>query len=270
MGSIDLPRRSLGRTGLRVSPLGLAGSYGIGPDAVEGAFHDLSINYFFVSPRMKGLLEGLRRLVRAGHREEIVIACGANIPIGALLHRQWDATARAVGTDHVDVFHLFYVQSRWFVGGRTWPAMLALKRDGKARALSISTHNRPLAAALARELGLDALMIRYNAAHRGAEEEIFSALGADRPGIVSYTATRWGQLLKRADGQGPLTAPECYRFALSHPAVDVVLSGARAFEEIAENARGVLAGPLDPVRLEEVRRFGDLVRARAAGRFSFR
>ena len=41
-----------------------------------------------------------------------------------------------------------------------------------------------------------ALMVRYNAAHRGAESEVFAALGANRQAIIAYTATRWGLLLK--------------------------------------------------------------------------
>ena len=43
-------------------------------------------------------------------------------------------------------------------------------------------------------------MIRYNAAHRGAEQDIFPHLAAHDPGVVSYTATRWSYLLRRPKG----------------------------------------------------------------------
>lgn len=274
MDSGTLPRRPLGQTGLMVSRLGLAGSYGIDAGAAERAFHELGINYFFVTPRMKGLAEGVRRLVRAGYRDKMVIASGSNFPVGAYLPIRWARTVKALGIGHIDVFHLFFVNMRWFVGGRTWPAMIRLKKEGKVRALAISSHNRPLAAALAKDLGLDVLMVRYNAAHRGAEQEIFEPLrklqGTDRPGIVTYTATRWRQLLKPIDGLGPMTVPECYRFALSHPAVDVVLSGAGTYEQLSEDAGGALAGPLDPSRMEAVRRFGDAVHTHPRVPFSFR
>ena len=42
------------------------------------------------------------------------------------------------------------------------------KRDGVVRSLGVTSHQRPLAAEMARSGLLDALMIRYNAAHRGA------------------------------------------------------------------------------------------------------
>jgi aryl-alcohol dehydrogenase-like predicted oxidoreductase len=264
-----LEPRPLGKTGLVVSPLGLAGGYGIDAEGVVRAYHELGVRYFFVTPRFAPLLEGLRQLVKEGHRDRIVLGMGAAIPTGWSVEREWEKAARAIGVDTIDVFHLFWVQAHWYVTGKTWPAMRRLKEQGKARALAISCHDRPMTRALVDELGLDAIMIRYNAAHRGAEGEIFGSLPAARPGVISYTATRWGRLLKAQKGLAPMTGPECYRFALSHPAVDVVLCGARSFDELRANALGVALGPLDTSRLEEVRRFGDAVRSAATAKLGF-
>lgn len=267
-----LPRRVLGRSGLSVSRLGLAGSYGIDADGVERAFHELGINYFFVLPKMTGVAEGVRRLCRAGYRDRIVVASGASIPFGWSVTREWEGVCRGLELEYIDVFHLFWVQAHWYVTGKTWPAMQKLKESGKARALAISCHDRPMARTLVDELGLDALMIRYNAAHRGAEGEIFSSLPAEaeaRPGIIAYTATRWGMLLKPQGDLPAMSAPECYRFALMHPAVDVVLCGAQNYEELEENAAGVRAGSLPPERLAEIKRFGDAVRGTARGKLGF-
>jgi len=264
-----LDARQLGATRLSVSGLGLAGSFGIDADAVERAFHELGVNYFFVTTGMKGLVEGIRRLVAAGHRDEIVIGAGASIPIGFSVPRAHEKICRTLGVDVIDVFHLFWVQAHWYVTGKTWPAMRALKEAGKVRALAISCHDRPMAASLVEEVGLDALMLRYNAAHRGAEREIFARLPEPRPGIIAYTATRWGRLLKPIGDSGPMTAPECYRFALMNPSVDVVLTGPRNWDELVENVRGVRQGPLEAARLAEVQKFGDAVRATATGRIGF-
>jgi DNA-binding NarL/FixJ family response regulator len=104
-----------------------------------------------------------------------------------------------------------------------WPAMRELKESGKVGKLGVSIHDRVMARKLVDELALDLLMIRYNAAHRGAEREIFATLPEGGPAIVSYTATRWGRLLKAAGDLGPMSAPECYRFQLGHPRVTVAL-----------------------------------------------
>jgi aryl-alcohol dehydrogenase-like predicted oxidoreductase len=270
--SQHLVSRPFGKTGLKAAPLGLAGNYGIDADGVERAFHELGVNYFFVTLGMTKAIEGIRRLIQAGHRDQLVLALGASMPTGRGVERAWEKCARALGVDTIDVFQLFWVQAHWYVTGKTWPAMRKLKEEGKARSLGVSCHDRPMARALVDELELDQLMIRYNAAHRGAEKEIFATLESNataRPAIVSYTATRWGKLLKPAREFGPMSAPECYRFAIGNPHVDVVLCGAKSFEELRENAEGILDGPLPEERLAEVKRFGDVVRATATGRLGF-
>ncbi|MCK7462239.1 MAG: YkgJ family cysteine cluster protein [Sphingobacterium sp.] len=111
----------------------------------------------------------------------------------------------------------------------------------------------------------DVLHLRYNAAHRGAETDIFPYLNEERekrPGTVAFTATRWGQLLKAKKmppGEKPLTAADCYRFVLSNPAVDVCMSGAKTVEEMRQNLAVLDGGPMAGDELERVRRIGDFV-----------
>jgi predicted aldo/keto reductase-like oxidoreductase len=149
--------------------------------------------------------------------------------------------------------------------------MCALRQAGKTRAIGFSSHDRKLASTLAAALPADVLMVRYNAAHRGAEREVFAplgCLGSSRPGIIGYTATRWRMLLDPQPALGfakPMTAPECYRFALGHPMVDMVWCAAGSADELREDVAGVLAGPLAGERADEVRRFGDAVHEAAHG-----
>ena len=272
-----LGRRLLGGTGIQVSPLALsawsvraAGKAGLKLSAgeIERAFHEHGINTFLVTWQMREVAEGVRRLVRAGHRDELVLITELGIPTAAFIRRGFEKNARALGVDVFDVVLLGWVQARWYVTGKTWPAMRRLKEEGKTRAIGFSSHNRVLSARLARETGADVLMIRYNAAHRGAERDLFAGFGQDRPAFIAYTATRWGMLLQPLPKAGfptGMTAPECYRFALSHPSVDLVLCAARTPGEIREDVAGVLEGPLDPARHAEACRFGDGVHAAARG-----
>ncbi len=259
-----LSRRPFGP--LQAAPLGLSGSYGIDADGVERAFHELGVNYFFITSKDDGVKEGVRRLIKAGHRDELVIAGGANVPTGFGVRAGFDKDLKALGTDHLDVFQLFWVQYHWYVTGNTWPAMRKLKEEGRVKMLGMSIHDRLLARRLVDEIAPDMLMIRYNAAHRGAEKEIFESLPEERPAIVAYTATRWGKLL---EGNGAMTPEECSRFALSNANVDVVLSGPKTYAELEQNARGVALGPLPAQRLDEVRAFGDLVRKSVSSRVAF-
>jgi aryl-alcohol dehydrogenase-like predicted oxidoreductase len=116
---------------------------------------------------------------------------------------------------------------------------------------------------LAKDEDFDVLHFRYNAAHRGAEKDIFPFLGGDkRPGTVAFTATRWGKLLdpkKVPPGEKAPTAADCYRFVLSNPAVDVCMSGAKTVEQMRENLTVLDSGLMTEDELARMRRIGDFV-----------
>jgi aryl-alcohol dehydrogenase-like predicted oxidoreductase len=122
----------------------------------------------------------------------------------------------------------------------------------------VSIHDRPRAGKLAESSPLDLLMIRYNAAHPGAEREIFPHRRGQDPSILAYTATSWRKLLKRPSGwEGPvMTAGDCYRFQLSSPHVDVALTGPASRAELDQNLDALARGPLSPDEEAWMRDFG--------------
>jgi aryl-alcohol dehydrogenase-like predicted oxidoreductase len=86
--------------------------------------------------------------------------------------------------------------------------------------------------------------------------------GRDRPGVVSFTATDWQKLLKpkkMPPGESPLTAAECYRFALSNATVDVCMMGAKTVEQMRENLAVLEKGPLTEKELHRVQFIGEHV-----------
>ena len=104
-------------------------------------------------------------------------------------------------------------------------------------------------------------MIRYNAAHPGAERDIFPHLARRRPAVIAYTATNWSRLLKRPRGwDGPVPdAGHCYRFCLSNEHVDVVLTGPATAAQLDENLAALERGPLSADELRWMRDFGQVV-----------
>src|SRR5204863_8624468 len=120
----------------------------------------------------------------------------------------------------------------------------------------------PFARHLAEPL-IDGIMVRYNAAHPGAEQDVFPLLDGSR-GVVAYTATCWGRLLDpaRIAGREPVPrASDCYRFALTNPAANVVLAGPRDRAELDEAMAALDRGPLDPDEMAWMRRVGALARS---------
>ncbi|MBN1533143.1 MAG: aldo/keto reductase [Spirochaetes bacterium] len=253
-------RRILGRTGLSVSRLGLASGYGIPAKAVERAYAERGINYFFWStPRNSGMAEGLRALTARG-REKMVIALQSYDHSGLLTTRSVDKGLAALGIDYADVLILGWHNSvPW---GRLLDTARDLKRRGRIRFIGMSGHNRKTFGKLAadHENPIDVFMVRYNAAHPGAEHDVFPHLAAaDRPGITIYTATSWRKLLKRKKmpaGEEPLSAADCYRFVLSDPHVDLCLMGPSSEEEMEGGLKALDLGPLSDQEMARIRRIG--------------
>ena len=257
----------LGRTGIQVHRLGLSASYLPGQRTVERAL-DEGINYFFCYGFDFQMMRVLRRLP-AERRERITIATGAYnwIVWRQDLLKTLEKRLRQLRTDHIDVFHFLGVMKPKDLTPRVRDQLALLRGDPRVRAVSISCHDRKLAGQLAADGALDCLMIRYNAAHRGAESDIFPYLAAHDPGVVSYTATRWTYLLRRTKGwpkDGPVpTAAQCYRFVLSNPAVDVCLTAPRSEKQLMQNLAAVRDGPLPEDEMAFLRTYGDAVHRNA-------
>jgi hypothetical protein len=85
-----------------------------------------------------------------------------------------------------------------------------------------------------------------------------------RHSVVAYTATCWRRLLTRPKGyDGPVpTAGDCYRFCLSSPHVDVVLTGPKTVDQLRENLSALDRGPLEPDEMTWMRDFGARVHGR--------
>jgi aryl-alcohol dehydrogenase-like predicted oxidoreductase len=172
-----------------------------------------------------------------------------------------DRALREIRTDYVDLLTL-----AWWNGPtprRIVDGALRLKEKGKVKHLMVSCHHRPTFETFIEDPAIDALMLRYNAAHPGAEREVFPHFRKRRPGVLAFTATRWGTILDprlTPSGEATPRASDCYRFALSNPNVDVCLSGPRDGRELDEALVAVAKGPMDEEELAWMRRVGRHIR----------
>ena len=128
---------------------------------------------------------------------------------------------------------------------------------------------------LALDSEIDLFMIRYNAKHPGAEQDIFPYLAKRKPAVVSYTALAWGQLTRPLKGIEivpwpgqqkkdipPLTPQLCYRFVLSNPHVHLVLTGPKNRKQLQQNFLSIQQGALNPEELDWVKHYGKRVRSK--------
>ncbi|MGD9079404.1 MAG: hypothetical protein PVG96_08690 [Desulfobacterales bacterium] len=256
----------LGQTGLKVGRLGVSASYGAPAEAFEEAF-ERGCNYFYWgSKRKSGMRQALINICRKGKRDELVILIQSYSRSPFLMEVFFKNALKSIHIDSADVLLLGWHKRR--PSQRMLDKCFEMKAKGLFRYLAISSHNRPLFPRLAQDNVFDIFHLRYNAAHRGAESQVFDQLNdLSKPGIVSYTATRWGQLLnpkKVPHGEKPLSASDCYRFVLSNPNVDICMCGPRDRSQMQEALRSLELGPLSEDELARVKKIGDYVHEHSA------
>ena len=256
-------RRKLGKTDLYAGSLGFGASYMAPAKALESAFEQ-GCNYFYWGAlRNRGMKNAIRNITTKGKREDLIVVIQdfRRSPKG--LEKSLVRGLKKGHLDYADVLLL---------GWHNHPpkphlmdAAVDLKERGLYRYLGLSSHNRLLFPELAKDNRFDIFHIRYNAAHRGAEEEIFPHLPEERPGIIVFNATRHGSLFKSkklpGDEKHP-TAGDCYRFVLSNPYVDVAVSGPSKARQVEENLRETAKGPMTEEEMKWMRRMGDIVYGR--------
>jgi predicted aldo/keto reductase-like oxidoreductase len=193
-----------------------------------------------------GVADGLREAIaNLGSRRRDVIVCvqfesrTAGEAVSELRH-----LLNELHTDYLDVLTFYYVEepAEWqqlIAPGGALEFCRQAQRDGQVRLLGLTSHQRPLAAEAARSGLIDLLMIRYNASHRGAEEEIFPVTDSRGMPVVVYTCLRWGALLQKTPDDPREfilpPAPAWYRFVLQNPSVSVALMAPDNRAELEEN-----------------------------------
>jgi aryl-alcohol dehydrogenase-like predicted oxidoreductase len=267
----DFLYRDVPALGRRVFRLGLAVNFGIEGTDLEWALEQ-GVKYVFWTPTARNLTQSIQAAIKRD-RESLILASGPTTGyFGGGIKRACERLLKKLDTEDLDIFQIFWLGRMSALTPSTIDALVSLRESGMVRAIGVSIHDRKRAGKLAADSPLDMFMIRYNAAHPGAEIDIFPHLAKRNPAIVAYTATRWRGLLKRPKGwNGPvMTASDCYRFCLSNPHVDLVLTGPKNRQQLQENLSNLREkGPLSEEENGWIRDYGQIVH-KDSSRFTFR
>jgi len=250
-------RIAVGAGGVEVSPvcLGMCDD----PDTFSAAF-DLGINFFFLTADMhwpvyeRARVALMRLLERGGGvRDEIVVAGVSYVSQPEFCVAPFSELLAAVPAldGRLDVLvaggaYGWELERRWPVYERHRE-----QRVLGARAVGASFHDRALAATLLCDARVDLGFIRYNAAHPGAQVDIFPHLGAGHAPVFVFTSTRGHVSAAQAAALGidpDVWLPELvdtYRFALSTPHIAGILCAPQNPLEVRELAAALARGPLD-------------------------
>jgi aryl-alcohol dehydrogenase-like predicted oxidoreductase len=253
---IGFAKRTLGRTGLTVGPLGISASYGVPAAAVERAFEAGMDYLYWGSLRRSAFGDALRSL--APKRDRMVLVLQSYSPFASGIVHAVERGLRNLNFERADVLLL----GMWNrpVPERIRAVCRTLKQRGLIRFVAASTHNRKVIAAQARDPDIDIFHVRYSAVHTGAEQDVFPLLPQETsPGIVAFTATAWKKLLDPRNvpkGERVPTAADCYRFVLSNQSVHVCMTGPATNEHVDLAIQAQARGPMTDEELAWMRRVG--------------
>ena len=218
--------RSLGRSGLKVSPLCL-GTMMFGGQTADGEARDIidhareaGINFIDTADVYnEGRSEEVTGRAIAPHRHDWILATKVANPMGdgpnrRGLSRKWlmqacEDSLRRLGTDFIDVYYL-HKEDHTTPLAETVRAIGDLVAQGKIRHFGVSNYRSWRVAEICRlcdELGIDRPVVSqpyYNAMNRMPEVEHLPACGYYGLGVASYSPLARGVLTgKYAPGETP-------------------------------------------------------------------
>ena len=264
--------RTLGRTDLKVSEVGLGTEYLIGAPseriiAVVREAIAQGINYFDLFCAEPAFRDAMGQAF-AGHRDQVVLTAhlGATVKNGQYektrslrkARQFFDDFLARYATDHVDILFLHNCDTQKDFDKVMAPngllgLALELKEAGKARYLAFSGHT-PSTAQQAVESGqIDVLMYPIGLAGNAApgKKELLNACVAHNVGLVAMKPYGGGKLLlakgtfsvnRYLSGGGtvqvnkrvPITPVHCLAYTLSQAGVSTVVPGCANLEHLAD------------------------------------
>jgi len=249
--------------------LATRGNTQLTPDDIELAISK-GINYLNWCGHNDGLSNYINSLTKK-KRDKLIIAVQLDAANAKDVIEGLAFFQDTLKTTRIDIVTLYYVehQHEWeqiIHSGGALDALKSAKNKDKLRMIGLTTHQIPLAKMAVESDLLDIIMLRYNAAHLGVENEVFPLVKKKNIKIIAFTCLRWGELLKPTPNDPSdfcmLPAQDWYRFVLTNPIVSVALTAPNDINELKENLN-ILDNwvPLTPEKYITLKAHGDRVRS---------
>jgi len=222
-----LERRTLGRTGERLSIIGFGGIVVMNATTQQAADRvaeaiDHGVNYFDVAPSYGNAQDMLGPALEP-YRKNVFLACKTTERSREGSQRELDNSLRTLRTDHLDLYQLHAVSTRddvekIFAPGGALETFVAARKAGKVRFLGFSAHSVEAALALIGRFDFDTILFPTNFAtwHAGNfGPQVLAAAHAKKMGILALKAMARGPWPKDAKRD---QFPKCWYEPLSDPA----------------------------------------------------
>ena len=235
----DIPYRKLGRTGEKVSAIGVGGFHIGNPPEEEGIriirtaidrginFLDNSWDYHDGGSEVR-----MGKALKNGYREKAFLMTKIDGRTKSSAAKQIDESLKRLQTDHVDLMQFHEIirmedPDRIFADGGAMEAMLEAKKAGKVRYIGFTGHKDPtihlrmLEIAKEHQFHFDAVQMPLNVmdAHfRSFQKQVLPVLVKEEIGVLGMKPLASGLILKSKTAK-PI---ECLHYAMSLPTSTVI------------------------------------------------
>ncbi len=244
---LKLERRTLGRTGEKLSILGFGGIVVMNatPEEAEirvGQALDYGVNYFDVAPTYGDAELKLGPAIKP-YRENLFLACKTQERTGDGARRELEASLKRMQTDHFDLYQHHAVRElkevdTIFAPGGAMDAFIRAREEGIIRYLGFSAHSVEAALALMDRFEFDTILFPVNFATWYAGNfgpQVLEKARQKNMGILALKAMAkqpWPEGAERTNNKTwyePLSTREeakmGLRFTLSHPVTAAIPPG---------------------------------------------
>jgi len=262
----SVPRRTLGRTGEKVSIVGIGGFH-LGRPSEEEAIRivrtalDNGVNFLDNCWDYNGGLseERMGKALRGGYRQKAFLMTKIDGRTKAAATKQLEESLRRLETDHIDLLQFHEVirdndPERIFASGGGMEAALEAKKQGKVRYLGFTGHKSPdihykmLETAFVHNFTFDAVQMPLNvmdAHYDSFEKKVLPVLVKHNIGVLGMKPMGDAIILESKTA----TPVECLHYAMNLP-TSVVITGCDSIEMLRQALEA--ARSFKPMSNEEV------------------
>ena len=242
-----IPSRTLGKTGLKVAPVGFGVGFTPDPSVIARAL-DMGVNYYDTARSYgAGTSERVLGAALKGKREQVVLVSKTDARTKADVLRDMDLSLQTLGTDRTDVYLLHGRDAAAAIPDEVVEALDTVKKQGKTRFIGVSTHDPNAIVDHVLKFGkFDVVLMTYSYPLGATRDASIKKLHDAGIGVVAmnvvlamagFTMGPGGALPKpKLQGEAALAA---VKWALKNPAIAVTIPFMADNDQVEMNVRAM-------------------------------
>jgi predicted aldo/keto reductase-like oxidoreductase len=238
-----LDYRTLGRTGLKVTTVGMGCMITSDPSVITRAV-DLGVNYFDTA---RGYQQGNNeRMVAAAlgaKRKQVILSTKSHAPSKEELQKHLETSLRELNTDYIDIWYLHAKSKPEEISDDLIEVQQQAKKQGKIRFTGVSTHSgQPqLLPWMAQKGVFDVVLTGYNFTMDATMDQAIAAAAKAGLGVVAMKVMAGGlhrikpsdPAYKKLTQQGAMLA--ALKWVISKPNIATTIPSITDMDQLDEN-----------------------------------